>query len=517
MSTRGPVVASVPLKIAPEGAASSPWSNDLAILAYLAIATIIVHIFTGGRYGFQRDELATLEDARHLAWGYVAYPPVTPFFARLSLELFGTSLRGFRFFAALAEAAALVLTGLMARELGGRRWAQIAAAGCAIPFCLGAGALMQYVSFDYLSWVLVAYFTLRLLKSDDPRWWLAIGTSIGFGMLSKYAMPFLVAGLIFGILATDARKYLATKWLWLGAAIALVIFLPNLIWQAQHNFVSLDFLQHIHTRDVGQGRHRGFLSGQFKLTLLAFPIWMTGLSFYLFSPAGKRYRVLGWMYVIPFLLFLFAKGREYYVAGTYPMLYAAGAVCAERWLTSLHGWRPRMLRASIWTALLVDTAIAFAFALPTAPMNSAWFKVANQINGDLREEIGWPELAETVAHIRDSLPPEDRAHLGILGTNYGEAGAINLYGPQYGLPRAISGVNSFWYRGYGDPPPHVVIVIGLPRKVVDQKFATCDLAAHTWNGFGIANEETEHHSDIFVCRNPREPWPEFWKHFQYFG
>jgi len=485
---------------------------------YLAAATIVVHLATGGRYGFQRDELATLEDARHLAWGYVAYPPVTPFFGRLSLELFGTSLRGFRFFAAVAEAGAVVLTGLMARQLGGRRWAQLVAAMAAVPFCLAGGALMQYVSFDYLCWVLTAYFTIRLLKSGNPRWWIAIGAAIGLGMLSKYSMPFLVAGLIAGVLITDARRYLRSKWLWLGVAVSLAIFLPNLIWQMQHNFVSLDFLRHIHARDVGEGRARGFLlPGQLELTLLAFPVCIAGLCFYLFSAAGKPYRTLGWMYVIPLLLFVVGKGRAYYLAPAYPMLYAAGAVVAERWIVSLRRPWPGVLRTSIWIALAADTAIFAAFFLPLAPINSSWFKVAVKINGDFREEIGWPELVATVARVRDGLPPEDRARAGILATNYGEAGAVNLYGPHYGLPKAISGVNSFWYRGYGDPPPQTVIVLGLPRQFVDKKFTSCELAAHTWNRFGVGNEETVDHPDIFVCRGLRQSWPEFWRHFRHYG
>ena len=494
----------------------SPWSSDTAIITYIALATVAVHVLTGGQYGFQRDELATLEDARHLAWGYVAYPPVTPFFGRLSLDLFGTSLRGFRFFAAVAEAVAVVITGLMARLLGGGRWAQVVAAMAAVPFCLGGGALMQYVSFDYLCWVLTAYFTLRLLKSEDARWCIAIGAAIGSGMLSKYSMPFFVAGLLAGLLLTDARRYLKTRWLWIGAAVSLVIFLPNFIWQEQHHFISLDFLRHIHARDVAQGRARGFVPGQIKLTGLRLPIWIMGLYF-CFSRDGKRYRTIGWMYVVPLLLFVVAKGRDYYLAATYPMLYAAGTVWIERWLTSLQTKTATLLRTCMWIALVTDAAIVVAFFLPIAPINSGWFKVANTLNGDLREEIGWPELVETVAKVRDALPPNDREHLGILGTNYGEAGAVNLYGPQYGLPRAISGVNSFWYRGYGDPPPQVVIVIGLSRKSMDRRFASCDLAAHTWNRFGIANEETTQHPDIFVCRGLRQSWPEFWQDFQYFG
>jgi 4-amino-4-deoxy-L-arabinose transferase-like glycosyltransferase len=179
-----------PVPVTDSAPASSRWSSDVALLIYLALATLLAHILLGGRYGFHRDELATLDDARHLAWGYVAYPPITPFFARISLTLFGTSLVGFRFFAALAQAIAVVITGLMARELGGGRGAQLVAAAAAVPFCLVGGALMQYVSFDYLCWVLIAYFVIRLLNSEDPRWWLAIGSTIGLGMMAKYTMGF---------------------------------------------------------------------------------------------------------------------------------------------------------------------------------------------------------------------------------------------------------------------------------------------------------------------------------------
>ncbi len=267
---------------------TSPWTSDLAVLGYLAAATVVVHVLTGHQYGFHRDELATLEDARHLAWGFVAYPPVTPFFGRLSLILFGTSLAGFRFFAAVAQAVALVFTGLMARELGGRRGAQLIAVAAGVPFCLGGGALMQYVSFDYLCWVLVAYFVLRLLKTEDPRWWLAIGAAIGFGMMTKYTMGFFGIAIVVGVMVTPARKYLVSKWLWMGVALSILVFLPNLIWQAQHHFVSLDFLKHIHQRDIRLGRTQKFVPLQFKLTLLALPLALAGLYFYLLSAAGRR-------------------------------------------------------------------------------------------------------------------------------------------------------------------------------------------------------------------------------------
>jgi 4-amino-4-deoxy-L-arabinose transferase-like glycosyltransferase len=495
----------------------SPWTSDTALLLYIAAATVIAHIVTGGQYGFHRDELATLDDARHLAWGYIAYPPVTPFFGRLSLILFGTSLAGFRFFAALAEAAAVVVTGLMAREFGGRRGAQLVAAAAAIPFCLAGGALMQYVSFDYLCWVLVAYFFARMLRSEDSRWWLAIGAAIGFGFLSKYSMAFCVAGLAVGVLATDARRFLRSKWLWYGAALALLIFAPNLVWQAQHHFVSIEFLRTIHARDVRIGRTANFLPYQLTVMLLALPLCVVGLWFLFFDNCGRRFRGLGWMYIVPFILFVVAKGRGYYLAPAYPILYAAGSVWGERWLATVRLNWSRAIRIAARTVLSLDAVFAAALTLPIAPINSAFFRKVVPINGDYRDEIGWPELMQTLAQIRNSLPPEERARTVVLAGNYGEAGAVNLLGPAYGLPPAISGGNSFWAHGYGDPPPETVIIVGMSRRFADHYFNSCQLAAKIWNTYNVENEETRDHPEIFVCRDLKESWPEFWRNFQYFG
>jgi hypothetical protein len=497
--------------------ASSVWLGDTALLIYIALATVILHLILGNRYGIHRDELATLEDARHLAWGYPAYPPVTPFFGRISLELFGTSVRGFRFFAGVAQAIAVVLTGLMAREMGGRRGAQLVAAVAAVPFCLGGGYEMQYVAFDALAWVLTTYCVMRLVAAEDPRWWLGIGAGIGFGMLCKYTMGFFVLSIVAGVLLTPARRYLKSKWLWIGVALSVLIWLPNLLWQVQHNFVSLDFLSHIHARDIRQGRTANFLSQQLMMTGLRFPLALAGLYFCFVARDGKRFRMIGWMFVVTLLLFTIAKGRWYYMGPAYPMLYAAGAVWGEGWLATMQRGRAMTLRWAVWAALAFELAFTTAFWLPMAPLNSRWWAITNQVQGDFREQIGWRELVQEVAKIRDSLTPEERAHLGIIGTNYGEAGAINLYGPEYGLPRAISGVNSFWYRGYGDPPPQTVIVIGLSRKYTEESFGPCRLAGHTWNPYDIKNEETEDHPDIWVCGPPKDGWPKFWEDFRYYG
>lgn len=493
---------------------------DTALLLFIAASFLILHIAVDGRYGFQRDELATLEDARHLAAGYVAYPPVTPFFGRISLELFGTSLRGFRFFAALAQAIIAVVTGLMARELGGKRFAQVVAAlAVAVsPVSLASGALMQYVAFDFLFWVLTAYLIIRLLRTGNAVLWLPIGAAIGLGMMSKYTMLFFVASILVGMLLTDARKYLASRWLWIGVVISLLVFLPNLLWQIHRNFISLDFLHHIHARDIRIGRTEHFVREQIFIpaNIFTIPLWIAGLFFYFRVPEGRRFRMLGWMFVVSFLIFLIAKGRSYYLAPAYPMLLAAGSVLEEDWLRSMASRNASLMRGITFAALAVGGISAAAITLPLAPVSSHWWQVADKIDNDFGEEIGWPELVAEVARVYNAMPAAERSRTGILATNYGEAGAINLYGPAYGLPRAISGVNSFWAYGYPSPPPSALIVIGMGDEYRERYFQSCETVGHITNPYGISNEESDRPS-IYLCRELRQPWPDFWKDFRYYG
>ncbi len=495
--------------------------GDIGILLLMALALLLLHVLTNGLYGFHRDELATLDDARHLDWGYVVYPPVTPFIARIALELFRPSLVGVRLFAALSQSIAIVLAGLMTRDLGGSSLAQVvsALAVAIAPVSLSQGALFMYVAFDYLWWVMTAYFVIRLLKSKDPRWWLAIGAAIGLGMMTKFTMAFFVAGIVGGVVLTQARRYLTSPWLWEGVALSLLIFLPNLVWQIQHDFISLEFLGSIHARDVEEGRAEGYLLEQLFLTVNLFtvPVWLMGLYYYFAKPDGKRYRLLGWMYVIPFALFLLAQGRGYYLAPAYPMLLAAGTVVWDGWRVSLAGWKSRAVLAITWIALALGGLLSAALVLPISPVNSALWSTVDQIHEIYRDQVGWQELTETVAEIYAGLPAEDKPRAGILAGNYGEAGAINLYGPAYGLPRAISGINSYWLRGYGDPPPQTLIVLGHQQKDVNLIFESCSLVARVTNRHNIANEETTDYPGIFVCRGLRKPWREFWKDYRHFG
>jgi hypothetical protein len=496
-------------------------TSDVGLLVLLAIARVALHTATNGQYGFHRDELQTLDDARHLEWGFVAYPPLVPLLARLELVLFGTSLIGFRLLAAVAVSAAMVIAGLIAKELGGgRREQMLAAIATGIsPVSLSQGAVFQYVSFDYLWCVLLTYFLVRLLKTEDARWWLAIGAAIGLGMQTKYTMAFFAIGLVSGIVLTAARRYLWSAWLWAGVAASLVIFLPNLVWQVQHHFISLEFLRHIHARDVSQGRARGFLLQQilFCVNPATIPLFLLGLWFYFAREEGKRYRALGWMYAVALAIFVVAKARFYYLAPMYPVLLAAGSVLWGQWVRSLRPARSRAARGILWATMVAGAVIFALTTMPVAPFGSGLWKFTSKAHDQFREEIGWTDLAQTVARVYQSLPSEEQAHTGVLTGNYAEGGALNLYGPAYGLPRAMAGTNSFWYRGYMEPPPETVIVVGFDLDEAEELFSSCRVAAKNTNAYNVVNEESGDHPDILVCRHLRESWPEFWRKFRRFG
>jgi 4-amino-4-deoxy-L-arabinose transferase-like glycosyltransferase len=494
--------------------------TDAAVLILLAVLFVALHAATSAPYGFHRDELATLDDARHLEWGFVAYPPLTPAMGRLELSLFGVSTLGVRLLPILALGLALVLSGLMARELGGSRKARVltALAVAIVPIVTIQTAVLQYVSFDYLWGVLLTYFLLRLLNTEDPRWWLAIGAVIGLGMMTKYTMGFFASGLVAGVLLTKMRRHMLSPWLWAGVAVSVLIFLPNLVWQIRHNFISLDFLRHIHTRDVGQGRTRGFLPEQLYVCVSAglAPLVFMGLWFY-FTERGRKYRLLGWMFVLTLLLFVVAQARSYYPGPLYPMLLAAGSVVWERWVAARSRTSALAIQGVTWFLVASGAVISFALFTPVAPINSALWNTTGKLQDNFKEEIGWTDLVATVGQVYDSMPVAERAGTGIIVGNYGEAGAINLLGPQYGLPPAISGTNSAWYRSFPENKPQALIAIGLDDDFLKEHFDRCELVAHNTNPYGVINEESRDHPDIYLCHQLRQPWPEFWMHFRRFG
>ena len=481
----------------------------IRIALLIAVAVLLIHMATNHRYGFHRDELQVIDDARDLAWGYVVYPPLTPAIARLSLELFGPSLVALRFFSALAMSGVIFLAAAMARELGGGDRAQIlAAAMTAIaPIVVIQGSLFQYVAFDFLWWVVIAFLLIRVIRTDESRWWLLIGATIGIGMMTKTTMAFWVIAVVVAVLASSLRRHLRSRWLWGGVAISIALYLPNLLWQIGHDFISLDFLSAIHARDVARGRTDGFLVEQLFVpaSLFTLPWWVAGL---VFCARSREFRPLAILYVVTLALFVVMKGRSYYMGPAYPMLLAAGAVVWERW------GRGRVVAA---VCVILGALMSGALMLPIAPAGSAWFRFVAGAHDNFAEQIGWPELVKEVASIYRRVDVGERRRTAIFASNYGEAGAINLYGPRYGLPRAISAINSHWSRGYGSPPPETLIILGTTIDDAAPRFRSCEVAGRVSNRWGVENEESRDHPQILLCRGPRAPWDVIWPRIRSFG
>ena len=338
---------------------------------------------------------------------------------------------------------------------------------------------------------------------------------MGLGLLTKYTMIFYMAGIGGGLVLTRTRRFLASPWFWCGIGLAFLMCLPNLVWQVRHYFISYHFLHHIHVRDVRQGRADGFVRLQFRIctNYVSAPLWIAGLICFF---RDARYRMLGWMYVIPFALFVVSKGRFYYLAAAYPMLLAMGATAGERWITSLkRGWRWAV--EGVFFTGLVACGLFFAAIIIPFSSGGKLKEFALKNNGDLREEIGWDDLVKAVAGVRDSLPADQQSNFGVLVGNYGEGGAIAILGPQYRLPPPIQVTNSGWLRGYPMPPPTTLIVLGWSHRGVDEAFTACRVAGHNGNSLGVENEESKDHPDIYVCGGPKQGWPEFWKENRYFG
>ena len=494
--------------------------TDNVILLLMALGGVLIHILLNGQYGFHRDELDFILSARQLDWGYISYPPMTPFLARIGLELFGESVRGLRVLPAIAQGIAMILAGWMARDMGGKRNAQVmtAIAVFIAPVSLMGGTFIMYFAFDYLWWVVVGFFMVRLLATEDPRYWLGIGAGIGLGMLTKYTMAFWVIGLGVAVLITSTRKYLRSKWLYFGAALALLIFLPNLIWQIGHGFISLEYLRSIHARDIEWGRAKDFLPNQLIETTNPFtlPLWTVGLGVCLFGASMKRFRSLAWMFLVTFILFLINRGRSYYTAPAYVMLLAAGAVSFESWLEQ-RALKTRQLGFGLlWSAQAVGALVGIVLMKPVAPINSPLWDVTSNINEEVVEMVGWQDLAAQVAEVYQSLPESEKPHTVILAGNYGEAGALDLYGKQYNLPPVISGSNSLWYRGYGDTEPETVITVGFERSFAGMFFKSCVAKGTVTNRYNVKNEETTHHTSLFVCHGPHQPWNDLWQKMQWF-
>jgi hypothetical protein len=471
---------------------------------------VLFHLITAGRYGIFRDELYYLATAEHLDWGYVDQPPAIAAFTWFARHAFGDSLLGIRLLPALAGGALVILTAKLAAEMGGRRFAQAlsAAAVAIVPILLVMHHWMTMNAFEPLIWVSAAWCVLRALNTRQSRYWFVFGVLIGIGMETKYSVAFFVIGVVIGLLATRERYTLKDRWFWLGALVAFLIFLPNLIWLVRHDFPFLELMRNIRRtdRDVVRGP-LAFVADQAQiLNPITLPLWTAGFAWLFFSRDGRRWRVLAWTYCAMLVMFIVLHGKNYYLVPAYPMLFAAGAVAFERVSQKRWYWTRAVYAAAIIVAgvalapltapvLSPDGYVRYQQLLGVEPS-----RAENQDTGPLpqyfADEFGWEEMTREVARIYNGLSPEDRAKAAIFANNYGEAGAIDFYGPKYGLPKAISNHQSYWLWGPRDYTGEIVIVLGSDGRGDREHFQTVEVAGRAQHPYSRRDE----YFDIFLCR-----------------
>jgi MFS family permease len=501
-----------------------------APLVLLGSVIFILHHALGDKYGYFRDELYFLDCARHLDWGYVDHAPMIGLWAKIALLLGGT-LPALRVLPAAAGAALVMLAGLLAWRLGGGRFAQTLAAlaVAAAPIFLGTDSLMTMNAFEPLFWMGAVYFVIRVIETGRPHLWIAVGAMLGLGLMNKHSTAFFAVALAAALLLSRERRALLTPWPWIGAATALLIFAPNVVWQVRHGWPTLEDLGNVARggKNVVLGPVEFFRQQVLLLHPILLPLWIGGLV-WLFVARRGRFRLFGWMFVVFYALLFFAHAKNYYLAPIYPVLFAGGAVGFETALRRLRAPRARaavaaaaivvVVAAGALTAPLVtpildpEAYVAYARALGISPPKTEVMHVGPlpQMFGD---QFGWEELVTDVVRAWYALKPEERARAGIFANNYGEAGAINLFGPRFGLPPAISAHQSYFLWGPGDFHGDILIVLQDTRESLLKVCDSVDAAGIHSNVWGMAEEN----NPIYVCRGLKTPLQELWPRLKHWN
>jgi len=489
-------MASYQTVAAPRTESAREWQRAMAVVGVLALARIALYLFIAPRYDYFRDELYYLACGEHPAWGYVDQPPMIAWLTWLVRHTIGTSLYALRLLPALAGAALVVMTAQFAREFGARK-SGVWLAGLATlvaPIYLAMSHLWTMNAFDPLIWGGCARVMLRIVRGGNPRLWLLFGALAGVGLLNKYGIAFYLAALLAGVLLTPARRHLASPWLWAGIGLAAIIALPNLIWQVQHGFPFLELMRNIRAsgRDVALPPLQFLVQQALMVNPLGFLLAIFGVI-YSFTRSGREFRFLAVAYLVFTAMMMWMKAKDYYLAPVYPVMIGAGAAQLERWTDRAAGApRVRLLAAAPFgvAALLVAFGIfAAPLAVPVLTQEQfiAYEKAIgftpppseHQPRGPLPQIFadmhGWRETAAEVAKYYNSLPPEERAKTAIFAENYGGAGAIDFFGPQLGLPKAISGHQSYYFWGPRDYTAESLIIVGAgDDKEMRREFASVE-------------------------------------------
>ncbi|HLJ53459.1 MAG TPA: glycosyltransferase family 39 protein [Chthonomonadaceae bacterium] len=493
----------------------SLWSDN-AVLFYLALIVLVGHLLANASYGYQRDEFYYLTCGRHLAWGYVDHPPLTPVMANVSVWLFGNTVFALRFFPALAGALTVLVVGMVTRELGGNRFAQVAAVVSTMmaPLFIAANGLLMPISVDILVWTFSSYLVLRIIKYQQNHLWAVVGLTIGIGLLNKYNVLFFVFALVLGLAIAGPRRVFKSGWFWTGSVLAFLVVLPNLLWQAHHGWATLEFLHNMNRNVMSKISRPMFLVWQVLfLNPCGLLLWLAGLYFYMGTAEGRPYKVFGLIYLIILAFLIAANGKHYYLGAAYPMLFAAAPMGIMN-IARQRRLKWDKVRNGYVGLLGAGSLLTFPAALPTLPADSSLRYELGRKWPSYAEILGWDELVAQVRNVYDSLPASERDRAAILTDNYGEAGAVDVLGERYGLPHAISGHNTYYLWGPGDYTGEVCITVGVPDDIVHKMFADVREADRITNHQRIKN--LEYGRKIYICHKPRRPLQEMWpllKHY----
>jgi hypothetical protein len=487
----------------------------------IAVGLFVLEMALSGRYGFHGDELYFLDAARHLQGGYVDQPILVPLLARASLSLFGVWLPGLRLWSALAVAATVVIAGLLGRELGGRRRAQVLAAlaTATMPAVLGAGDILETTTLDIMFWAALALVVARVGRTGDCRYWLLGGLVLGVGLANKHSIGFFAVAIFLGaLLSGGSRRLVLNRWAAAGVGLAAVFTIPDLWWQATNGWPTITMTQALNQQNGGLANISTWVIGQLLMVNIALAwVWIVGIRF-LWRSDRPLWRALVWAYGLLFVLFALTTGaRSYYLAAAYVYLLAAGAVRLQGW------WAAHRVRSwLVAVAAALTTALLLPVVLPILPPSDIAGLLA--INAPLGEEVGWPEMVNTVGTVWFSLPPAQRANAVILTFDYSQAGAINELGPTLGLPTAVSAHNTEWFWGPGNHSA-TTVVAWYPGPVdMTSQQAVADLshyflhvrrAATTINSAGLHNQDWGGH--VYVCTGLRYPWATMWPMLRHYS
>jgi 4-amino-4-deoxy-L-arabinose transferase-like glycosyltransferase len=493
----------------------------------LGLAVTAVLVAVSGRYGYHRDEFYYLASGLHPAFGYLDQPPLTPLIARAEYELFGDSVVALRLVPSLATGLTVLVTALIAKELGGGLGARALAAGAVAvgAFPIGTGHMLSTSTFDLLAWATLSWLLVRALR-DGGRVWLAAGAVAGLACENKALVVALLGAVAAGVLAVGPRGVFRDRWLWFGVLLAVALWAPNLAWQVVHGWPQLHMATQIATVGNGGSAPR-WLFPPFQLALIGLPlvpIWLAGLWALVRDPALHRARAFAPAYGLLFVALLAIGGKPYYLAGMYPVLLAAGAEPTLRWVHRGRPSRSKGVRSSggrssgvrssgvrpwlLGAALAVTGAVTAGLMLPLVParlLPGSPIVAVSPLAGDT---VGWPEFIDTVSTVYRSLPADERATAVVLTRNYGEAGAVDLFRRRLDLPPAYSGHNS--YADWGPPPESAgpVVAVGFDEPALRRWFGTVELAARLDNGIGL--DTMEQGRPVWICTDRLTPWSAIW-------